>query len=207
MCAQATVGQAPGARETERFSQKNESIILPAIWKILGIDTVVHELRLTSVQEAQIGQLKINLCDKYRGEYAKIASVRRSQRRSKMENLLETLADESRTTLAKVLTLEQMKRLNQLDMQLEGPEAFVTPRVAGALKLTNLQKNRIQLIIEDQSKQLRHFLQDDNLEKVEIILDANLDRIIGLLTEQQKKVWKDLVGKKFDFVGRKKDPG
>jgi hypothetical protein len=69
-----------------------------------------------------------------------------------------------------------------------------------ALQLTNTQKKEIQKIIGDHATQIRHLFQpgaDRDEEKMIALRAVFHDKIMELLTDEQKTKWKDLQGEPF----------
>src|SRR5262249_38790439 len=104
--------------------------------------------------------------------------------------------------LGEVLKPEQTKRLNQIQLQVRGSQAFSDPKVAEALKLTDSQKKDIKTIQEDSQKQIRALFEGgrpgaDAREKMTKLRKETSDKIMDVLNKDQKKSWEELTGKPF----------
>jgi Spy/CpxP family protein refolding chaperone len=109
------------------------------------------------------------------------------------------------------LTSEQKKRLDQIVVQAQGLRAFSEKNVQEALKLTDEQKTAIKEISEGVQKKVQEETKDlDRRERFtkgreirQKLTKEAMGKIATKLTADQKKTWKELVGKpfeiKFDF--------
>lgn len=112
--------------------------------------------------------------------------------------------------LEKILTPAQVRRLRQIEIQVNGPAAFQRPDVAAALKLTDAQKQKVGRILDDAAaksrqitKELRLVRSDSPeagviLKKLDAVRTAAADDIQKELTEEQRAAWKELTGAPFD---------
>jgi hypothetical protein len=114
------------------------------------------------------------------------------------------VSEETLKALADVLKPEQLTRLKQIEVQQAGERAFTRPGVQAALKLTDGQKEQIKALTEDAAKQRRELFQGGNAQgsrdKMTALRKETLDKIQAVLTDDQKKSWKDLTGAPFELV-------
>jgi hypothetical protein len=122
---------------------------------------------------------------------------------------LAKLPDAVKKALADILTKEQLSRLNQIELQQKGPNAFKESAVQKTLNITPDQKEDIKIILDDSTKAVQELLKEmaggggfgggfqgirdklTNLQK-----DTN-EKIVGILTADQKKQWRTMVGDDF----------
>src|SRR5262249_49419244 len=115
---------------------------------------------------------------------------------------MKELSKENDRLAGKVLNPDQMKRLCQISLQVQGPRGFTDPQVVQELRLTEEQKGQIGKLIADADQQMGQLLQPGGTpEKVNQQL-AELNRstgakILSLLTAAQQDKWKDLTGEPF----------
>jgi hypothetical protein len=106
---------------------------------------------------------------------------------------------------AEILKPDQVKRLNQIRMQQEGVGALVNPETVKALKLSDKQKDDLKTIGEDLQKEMREAFQsagDDRQElmkKMTALRKDKMDAALKVLTDDQKKAFKELVGAPFEM--------
>jgi len=110
----------------------------------------------------------------------------------------EERAEKTKKILADGLKPEQLTRLPQIMWQKGGvAQALNNSQVQTALKLDDKQKEQVKSIRDESRKQIMDLGQGaDRAKRAEIQKKAN-DDIVALLTDDQKKAWKELVGTEF----------
>jgi len=104
---------------------------------------------------------------------------------------------------AALLKPEQLKRIQQIQLQAVGPQAFFDLDLADKLKLTVQQKQSITDTYNGgRSKALADALKtrEGSQEKMKEIQAATMARITKLLTEEQQREYKSMLGE--PFTGR-----
>lgn len=111
---------------------------------------------------------------------------------------------EDRKELLKGLSAEQTKRLDQIDRQRLGLAAFSNEKVAKELKISDDQKDKFKTINEELTKDIRELFQAgfgaDTQKKMQSLREEALDKCVELLTADQRKQWKEMIGEKFDLA-------
>ena len=107
-----------------------------------------------------------------------------------------------------ILTEQQNKRFAELRIQFDGPSALYRDDVAKQLGLTEDQKKKLDDIrnasmqaMRDQMQQARDNGDDREAMRSEMqkMREANDKQILGVLTDDQRKKWDAMQGKKFTF--------
>jgi hypothetical protein len=133
----------------------------------------------------------------------------------------QQLTDDTATALEDTLKPEQVKRFKQLALQQTinavGVGVFMQSDVDKALKLTDKQKEDLKPMIEDLRKKQQDAIKSDPaalFKKRAAVNKESVDAEVKMLTDDQKKTWKDLVGEPFEFKVQlpgappeKKEPG
>jgi hypothetical protein len=120
-----------------------------------------------------------------------------------------------------LLNADQLKRLEQIERQCQGYHAFAEPKVIDALKLTAKQKKLFKSIAEDVEKEAleyqfderafdnTHMAEEEKNKRFAVMLNLSvsssrwaLKMMLSHLTEEQEKVWQELLGKPFKITGR-----
>jgi Spy/CpxP family protein refolding chaperone len=112
----------------------------------------------------------------------------------------EERAEKTKQILKDNLKEDQIKRLNQIMWQREGiGRAIANPDVQTALKLDDKQKDQVKTIEEDSRKKISDLGRPsaDNREKIQELRKKSNEDITAVLTDDQKKAWKDLLGPEF----------
>jgi hypothetical protein len=108
--------------------------------------------------------------------------------------------------LLRGLKPEQAQRLNQIAWQQSGPAAFAIPEVIEALHLTSRQKDKIRALQREAHwpkpppGHRPYGFRPDGKKKSEGSETSVLDRILNVLTQEQKETWKALIGAPFKGV-------
>jgi hypothetical protein len=107
-------------------------------------------------------------------------------------------SQEVKIELIKALSKKQRQRLIQISIQYRSPMVFIDPEVIDALNLTYPQRHEIKMI---QNEELGGFWpgkKDSQPPGAESSAKTKtLDRILELLTAEQREAWHALCGKPF----------
>ena len=107
-----------------------------------------------------------------------------------------------RAKLSEILTDVQARRLRQLEIQVLGTSAFHDPANVKLLALTDEQQDKVRAIT-DKALQLQDGRTPLQRKNADI---AAVRRILEILTDVQRKAWRDFAGEEFDF-GWSRAPG
>lgn len=137
------------------------------------------------------------------------------------DDQIEKLPAEVMLAISKVLNEKQFTRFKQLELQKRGNEAFKDEAVLKSLKVTDEQKKNLISIVDDSAKEVRELFKaggggfgkgGGNPEKMATITKETKEKIYGVLTKDQRKAWREMVGEEFKFetptfgnFGKKKD--
>jgi Spy/CpxP family protein refolding chaperone len=173
---------------------------------LLSQKSVQDELKLSDEQKKKIEDLVAKQRENFKG----FRDLSNEEKKTKAE----AAAKANKEEIGKILNQEQSKRFKQISLQTRGSRAFSEPEVVDALKLTDEQKDKIKGIQEDAGKEMREAFQggrEEAAKKMESIRKAADEKVMGLLTAEQKTKWKDLTGAPFTgklefqgFRGKKK---
>jgi Spy/CpxP family protein refolding chaperone len=165
---------------------------------------VQKELKVTDEQASKLEALAQETMEKQREQFGKLQDVPQEERREKMQAMARTMNADLRKSLDGILKPEQVKRFEQIQLQQSGTNAFTTPRVVDALKLTDDQKSKIQQIndgVFQSMRDLREEFQSDRegaMKKMADLRKQALDKSLAVLTDSQKATWKELNGEPFE---------
>jgi hypothetical protein len=118
---------------------------------------------------------------------------------------LEKVPDAVQKALAEVLNEKQLKRLRQIELQQRGVRAFNDPKVQAQLKITDEQKENIKTIIDDSGKETAELFREAKgaggfggiREKMTALDKETSEKVQGVLTADQRKQWKQVIGAEF----------
>ncbi len=164
---------------------------------LLRRESVQKELKMTADQVAKVD--------------AKRQEVRQQTQALDQSLSPQERAEKSREiqqkAVADILNEDQMKRFHQLELQQEGPAALLHKDIADKLKLTDDQRKQIADIQQKSREDMRAALQgknfrdlsDEDRQKLQEIRKTADEKMVAVLTDEQKDQWKDMQGEKFDF--------
>ena len=183
---------------------------------LLQNEKVQKEIKLIDVQIEEIKALVEDRRAEMRKRFAELENMDEGERREKRRQIFRQMqegAAEQEKKLTKqieeILVEEgQMKRLNQIAVQLQGSRALNNPKVLEALGITEGQKEQLAKIREEIGQKMRKQMQEaegkSQEERREMMrtFGAQMgkevqEKVMGVLTDEQKNKFKELKGKEF----------
>lgn len=167
------------------------------------------------LSEEQVGKVQDTLRDvreKHMDDFAALRDAAPEERQQKMAGITKAMNEDIKKGLS--LSAEQSKRYDQISLQTRGLMAFSDPTVAEKLKLTDDQKTQIREIAMSArgagrgafSKDASDEERREAMKKMRETNQENMKKVQALLTDDQKKEWKELTGEpieiQFQFPGR-----
>jgi hypothetical protein len=135
-----------------------------------------------------------------------LAKLRRDSNASQEDRaaVMKKVNEGGQKIAADVLKPEQLKRFKQIQLQQEGPAAFANADTQKALNLMDKQKEELKTIAEDYTKQARELRPtggnfQEVAEKRMALRKDKLDAALKVLTDDQKKTYKELTGAPFEI--------
>src|SRR5262249_24628995 len=105
-----------------------------------------------------------------------------------------------------ILNADQQKRYRQLVLQRQGMSALTEKAVQDELKLTDDQRSKVQEIVSAQQAEMRSLFQGGGggdreamRQKFQEMQKQRDEKLAALLTDDQKKQWKEMLGAPFTF--------
>jgi Spy/CpxP family protein refolding chaperone len=163
---------------------------------LLGSKQVQEELKLTDEQKDSIKTL------------AREMRPARGEGRPSPEEM-QKRAEKIDKKLADILKPEQIKRYKEIRIQVQGPDAFLSPEVVKALAITDEQQKKVKDIIGESRKEMRSLGRPDEdstpaerkefREKIQKIRKEAAGKCLESLTSDQREKFESLRGKPFDL--------
>lgn len=170
---------------------------------LLSEPAVLRDLTLTSEQRQNIADLTARRPEQFLDAIQRFDRLAPDDRHRRF---LDITRDRNRA-LTEILTWQQLQRLKQLEIQVQGFHAFHDSEVQETLKLTPAQKSLIHDIEDDlfgrppggpgrgpPGRPHREPPGDRHLGDREERAQAAVARVKAILTPEQLRRWKDLVG-------------
>jgi 2'-5' RNA ligase len=170
---------------------------------LLTNKSVQEELKLDKDQVDKVAEALKKVREDLKDEMAKLRD--RDTPREERATLMRKVGEAEHKALDGILKAEQTKRLHQIQLQLEGVGAFANAETQKALNLTDKQKEDLKAIQEDLQKEQREIFQnagDDRqaaFKKIQTLRKDKLDAALKVLTDEQKKTYKEMTGEHFEI--------
>ena len=201
------LGQAPSATLQSAMEAGVDAPVL------LANPGVKKEIHLTEKQFDAIRTIVKTVYDKYQPEFRKAGRDRDKLEKIGLDSMHET-RDRLETALPDILKPEQLKRLRQIQTQVNGIASFKRPEVQKELKLSARQKDEIASLGDGLKRDLEELVKGvkptdtqkltSAMRKAKELKEAATRRAVEKLTDEQQKIWRDLNGPKFDFKPQKR---
>lgn len=185
---------------------------------LLRVEAVQEEIELMPDQKEAVEKINESRPQTERPEGIDFRD-RSEENRAKLEEWMEKARKEreefeakAREQLEEVLLPNQMERLEQIEVQLMGVRALMNDRVAKALKLTTAQKDDLQKTSdasrEEMMSKMREIFsggggdRDAMREKMQAAQKEAEDKLLAVLTSDQKKDFEAMKGEPFEMPER-----
>jgi hypothetical protein len=167
---------------------------------LLGNESVRQELKLTREQRSKVKKELDTLLEKYKEDRDKLRGMSGEDR----QDFFKKRNEDAKKTMAGILDRKQMKRLEQVHLQVLGVDAFTQDEVIQGLKLSDEQKMKIAVVRTELLRRQREIFQAEGdprekLEKVGMARKEAKQKAADILTGEQKKTWKEIAGETFEI--------
>jgi hypothetical protein len=173
---------------------------------LLGNPGVQKELKLDSAQVEKATTLATETREKMMGLRDQLTGLEGQELMTKRQELAKPINEAAMKTVAGFLKPEQVKRLSQIELQQRGGNALSDPAIAKKLGVTDEQASKVKTILADSQSEMRELFQsagDDRqaaMAKVQTLRKETNSKVMALMTEDQKKTWKEMTGEPFEVV-------
>jgi hypothetical protein len=197
-------GSAAAAQDIPEEARKGLSQTLGGSFVVFRAK--VHEdLKLSNEQKEKLEQHLQERIPETMQFFQKIDGLKGEEREKEIKAYRPKAQEKLAAFLKETLKDDQRKRLRQLELQQEG--AFVLHHGEGEigknLKVTDEQRKQFMAVIQDLQKKIEPLIKEaqsggnshEIWPKIMKIRREHEGRIVDLLTDSQKKQWKEMVGK------------
>ena len=163
---------------------------------LLMAPNVQKELKLSDEQSGKLRDVLRSVRAKHESEFTSARDLPENERGPKMREIGKTIDEEVKKELA--LSDEQSKRLDQIRVQQRAYEAMLEPEVQSKLNLSDDQKDKLREIVRDTREKTQSLRAaqggPETFQKINDIRKESNEKAVALLTDDQKKTWKELTG-------------
>ncbi len=181
------------------------------IGQLLTNESVQKELKVEKEQADKLKDAVTKVTDAHKDEMAKLRDLQGEERRTKTQEMTKMVSAETLKAVGDILKPEQLKRLKQIELQQAGAQAYSRPDVVKTLGIKDEQKDKIKGIADDTQKQVADVRGGTGTaaEKGEMqtkIRKEAAEKVTAVLTDDQKKMWKEMTGEPFTIVRTRPNP-
>ena len=198
MCAQAAAQDIPEqARKEIAHNLQGAFVVIR--------DVVQEDLKLTAEQKEKVEEHLRERIQDIGQFFQSLDGVNGEEREKKISDFRQKAQEKLASVLRATLKEDQSKRLHQLALQQEGAFALFNgaPEIAKDLKITDDQRKQFMAVVQDMQKKIEPLIKEvqsggDPQEirpKAMKIRKEHQGQIEALLTDAQKKQWKEMLGK------------
>ncbi len=116
---------------------------------------------------------------------------------------MEAINQETRKAIEEVLLPHQIERLKQISLQLRGTQALSDPEVAKELGITKEQEEKFAQVREEAANKARELFgsgeRGQMREKFEALRKETDEKLLAVLTAEQKEKFEKMKGPKFEI--------
>lgn len=200
VCAQASAQDIPEEARKGLAEQLQGSFVVFRA-------KVQEDLKLTPEQKEKLEEHLRELLPDAMQFFQSLDGVNGEEREKKLKDFRQKAEEKLTAVLKATLKEDQNKRLRQLELQQEGAFALWhgAPEIAKEMKITDDQRRQFMAIVQDMQKKVQPLIKEaqsggnpeDIRPKVMKIRKEHEEKIEALLTDSQKKQWKEMLGKPF----------
>jgi hypothetical protein len=171
---------------------------------LLTNKSVQEELKLSPEQIEKVTKFTQAQMERLGPEFQKLRDLPEAERAEKGAELRKTMTAETNKELKECFKPEQVKRYQEITLQQRGLDAFADGEVAAKLGLSDEQKGKIKDLQANTTKAIQEIREASGNDfqaarpKITAVRKENLDKASALLTEGQKKLWKEMTGEPFE---------
>jgi Spy/CpxP family protein refolding chaperone len=167
---------------------------------------VQKELKLTPEQIEKLTAVGAEIREKMSDVQSQLEGLDRQEQMAKRQELMKPINEEAMKSAKKILKDEQYTRLTQIEIQQRGAMAFTDKEIAKKLSVTEEQTTKIKTLMADMQAEQREIMQsagDDRqgaMRKSQELRAETSKKVMALMSDDQKKTWKELTGEPYTVV-------
>jgi hypothetical protein len=176
----------------------------PPRWRmplvLLGSAGLHEELGLGDEQKRQVKDALARLGERLKGSGQALQGLEGAVRREKLQALIRDTAEAARQAVFPLLRPEQQRRVQEIQLQMQGLQAFADPAVQAALHLRPEQISQLQSLAEAlrQEAQGQPGEGKGNPQQMRARMAEQrkvaLEKAVALMSDEQKSMWRQLIG-------------
>ncbi len=176
---------------------------------LLRIEAIRTELEISPDQEEALTKMQEQgRTERPSADFRNMSEEERTEFFTKMRKQAEERNAKMKEQLEEVLFPEQLERLQEINIQLQGIAALRNEDVAKELKITDAQKKELEEVQAGMMEKMREGMRElftsgggreGMREKIEKMREDMEGDVLGVLTSDQKKKFEEMKGEKFEM--------
>jgi len=209
-----TADEAGDAEAPEERPQEGQAEAGRQLMQTLGPafmvfrDKVQKDLKVSDEQKQKLAKRLQDTVQAAMPFFEKLNDKKPEERQKELQAYQQKAQEKLAAFLEGLLKDEQLKRLRQLELQQQGPFALVfRPDLGKELKITDEQGKNFMEVVQEMEKKMEPLMKEaqsggnpqEIMPKIMKIRNAHGGKIEAILSDAQKKQWKELRGKPLDL--------
>jgi hypothetical protein len=169
-------------------------------------EKVLDELKVSDEQKDKLMQYMMEQIMET-GPFLDSLTETGQEREKKLNDHRKTAHEKLAKQLKETLQPGQLTRLRQVTLQHEGGFALGQDDVQKELKITQEQLKKFSAVVHELQKNIEHLVKEaqsggkpeELRPKIEVLRKDHAKKLEAVLTDAQKKQWKELLGPPFDL--------
>jgi uncharacterized protein YajQ (UPF0234 family) len=173
------------------------------VTNLIGNPGVQKELKLDADQIEKATALATEVREKMTEVRSQLEGLEGEEMMTKRAQLSKPINDEATKKIKAMLKEGQYTRLTQIELQQRGAAALTDPEIAKKLSVTDEQAAKVKTMMADMQAEAREIQQsagDDRqaaMQKVQALRTETNTKVMALMSDDQKKAWKEMTGEPF----------
>jgi hypothetical protein len=171
-------------------------------------DKVLDEIKVSKGHRRKLFERLPGVIQETMRHFQKLESLKPTEREKEHQSYRQKAQELLTDFLKETLGADQLKRLRQIELQQDGPFAILSqPGVGESLKVTGEQRPKFMAVVQEMQKQIEPLIKEARAggnpteigPRVMKIRNQHAEKIQAILSDYQKKEWKEMLGKPFDL--------
>jgi hypothetical protein len=170
-------------------------------------ERVQDEIKLSQAQKAKLREAFPGYVRETMKASASFGNSTAEERNRRLSNYRQQAQEKLAAFLKGSLNDEQLRRLQQLNLQQEGPFALLSGTIGNELNITDEQRMQFMQLVQEMQQKIEPLIRETQSggdpqelgRKISLVRKDQETRIVMLLSDAQRKQWQAMLGKPFDL--------
>ena len=175
---------------------------------IISRAKVQEDLKLSDDQKQKLRGTMTGYVQETMKVFEKLKDLKAGEREKEMQSHRQKSDEKFSAFVKETLTPDQLQRFRQLRLQHDGPGAMGRPEVRKELNITDEQLQQFMGVIQEMQKDIEPLIKEaqsggnpqEIFPKVVKLRQECQAKIEALMSDAQKKQWKEMLGKPVDVL-------